>query len=594
MSGNTLAVGGVNENILDVTQFVQQWSDGRANDGFAILPGDLANGTNFLDSEFGVVAFRPQLTVTIDPSATITITDNDETTIDITGNTAGQEQASPAAPINGVVEVTLSTPLPPGHTVTVFYSVEASGSSNAATPFSDFTPVIGSFEIDPGDTTGTFEVPVLEDDLNEGTEDVLVRITGFSISGPNAAAVVDNVRLGTTTDLVDIIDNDATEVTVDVLTSGTETPGTGSGLHSDTVFQVSIDRTSTAPTEVSYTLSSTDSDFIFGSDIATTTTTGTVTIPAGAEFVNFTVNVLDDLINENDESFTFTLDSIVSSNAGITVGTGADRFATDTIEDDDDLEALVDTSADPTADESRFPTTSDNTGTFTISLNFASDRTTTVPFRVFAPFTNGAALPTFFNLDGNPEGADYELIAGPGIVWETPTTGFVTFGPSTTAQSAEITLLATQDFDPTEMNEFAQIVIQDQIVRVPASEGTADLFNPNRPDDFLNPGGSGGPRPDNVAGAGNLDAVEIIDEDFVVSLDPTDTPAVEDGPPISGFDGQFTVLISNPTQVGNTVTVPFTVVNDVNETSTVNTATYGEDYVFTVRNAWFGGDRRSS
>ena len=121
LTGNTLAVGGVNGNILDVTQFVQQWSDGRANDGFAILPGDLANGTNFLDSEFGVIAFRPQLTVTIDPSATITITDNDETTIDITGNTAGQEQASPAAPINGVVEVTLSTPLPPGHTVTVNY-----------------------------------------------------------------------------------------------------------------------------------------------------------------------------------------------------------------------------------------------------------------------------------------------------------------------------------------------------------------------------------------------------------------------------------------------------------------------------------------
>ena len=412
---------------------------------------------------------------------------------------------------------------------------------------------------------------MLEDDLNEGTEDVLVRITGFNVSGPNAAAVADNVRLGTSTDLVDIIDNDATEVTVEVLTSGTESPGTGSGLHTDTVFQVSIDRTSTAPTEVSYTLSSTDSDFVFGSDIATTNTTGTVTIPAGAEFVNFTVNVLDDLINENDESFTFTLDSIVSSNSGITVGTGTDRFATDTIEDDDDLVANVDTSADPTADESRFPATSDNTGTFTIDLNFASDRTTTVPFRVDAPAVNGAALPSGFNTAGNPEGNDYELIAGPGITWVTPTTGFVTFGPSTSPQSTTITLLATQDFDPTEDNELAQIVIEDTISRTGPDPV---LSNPNRPANFL------GTAPVNVGGVDNVAAVQIIDEDFVVSLDPTDSPALEDGPPISGFDGQFTVLISNPTQVGNTVTVPFTVVNDVSETST-DTATYGEDYVFT-------------
>ena len=369
--------------------------------------------------------------------------------------------------------------------------------------------------------------------------------------------------------------------------SGSELPGgplPGGSLHSDSVFRVSIDRVSTADTVVSYTLSSSDSDFVFGSDVAITDPTGsdptgTVTIPAGAQFVDFTVNVLDDLINEDDESFTFTLGSVISSNPGITVATGDDASVTDTIEDDDDLVADVDTSADPTADESRFPITSDNTGTFTISLNFASDRTTTVPFIVTAPFTNGADVPTIFNIEGNPESADYELIAGPGITWVTPTTGFATFGPSETAQSAEITLLATQDFDPTEVNEFAQIAILDSVSLVPGPE-TVDLFNPNRPDDFLNPGGSGGPRLDNVEGAGNLDAVEIIDEDFVVSLDPTDTPAVEDGPPISGFDGQFTVLISNPTQVGNTVTVPFTVVNDASETS-VNTATYGEDYTFT-------------
>ena len=175
---------------VDVTSFVADWSaDPESNFGWAILPGAGLNSAFFFSSEsnvFGGTA-RPELTVTIDTSATITITDNDFTSIDITGNTPGQEQATPNAPINGVVEVTLSNPLPPEHRLQVFYTVSQSNSPNAALANSDFTPVVSSFFIEAGDTTGTFEVPVLEDFLNEGTEDVLVRITNFAVSGPNAA-----------------------------------------------------------------------------------------------------------------------------------------------------------------------------------------------------------------------------------------------------------------------------------------------------------------------------------------------------------------------------------------------------------------------
>ena len=560
-------------NTIDVTSSVIGFQSGLNNFGWAFLANSAFISASFEGTE-GAIEQRPELLVTLSTSATIQINDDDTATIDITGSTPGEEMAAPTPPVDGVVTVELSTALPDANNLTVFYTVNSSGGSAIAN--SDFTPSTGSFVIEGGETVGTFDVTVLEDLLIEGNENVLVNITGFSVSGPNAAAVAGQLSLGTTSELVDIIDDDTTAVSVSVLSSGSETPaGT---LHSDSVFRVEIDRTSTAPTEISFSLSSIDPDFAIGDDIATPAV-ATITIPAGALFADFTVNVLDDLINEDDESYTLTLESIVESNPGITIADGAGASATDIIEDDDDLVAVIDSSANPTASES--PAIGDNIGEFTISLG-ASDRVTTVPFEVFPGSIDGADLPTVFNLAGNPESPDYELIAGAGIVWETPTTGFVTFAASETPQSTTITVVATQDFNPFEGDEIVDIRIVDSIDVVPGP-GTVDLFNPNRPADFL---GTPLPRPDNVDGAGDSAEVDIVEETFVVSLDPSDSPALEDGPPISGFNGQFTVELSNPVQLGNTVTVPFSVASDANlgvpNGSTIDTATYGEDYTFSA------------
>ena len=579
--------------VIDVTNSITAFSGGQDNFGFAIFDTSGGLGTSFFSSDAAGIGARPELTVTIDTSATIHISDNDEAVVAITNTTDAAEETT-----DGIVTVTLTgADLPVGYNLVIPYTVGGGGS---ATPDADFVADSGFITIPGGTNSGTFSVEVLADFLIEGTEDVQVSIGAPTVQAVGADTTVEQalainglITVGTDTETVDILDDDGGTLAVTLVGDGSELPAASGSVdnHTDTVFRISLTgttsagSTSTTATTVSFTITT---DLIDGSDFIAPTVTD-VTIPAFASFVELEIDILDDLLNEFDhgpelaEFLTFTLTpGSVDGNPGITVSP-TDGSATDYIADDDDLVASITAEdEDGIASEvpEHLPTTLQDDGVFTISLNFASDAQTTVPFVINDGYGLGgsvADLPTAFDPDsGNPISPDYELVGGPEIIWETPTSGYAVFGPSETPQSTTITVVATQDFDPTESDEFITIDIVDEILTDSGSDSVA-LNNPNRlPGD-----------PDNVGGAGDSATVTILDETYVVTLDNTDSPAQEDGLGGVGFNGQFTVNISNKTQVGNDVTVAFEIASDVNipginNGSSTNLATYGQDYILTA------------
>ncbi len=519
-------------NKIGVTGVVQNWSNGQANFGWAILPGDTVNGTRVFDSEFGNAALRPRLNVTLSTSATVNILDDDVATLAI--NTSKTVSATEDV-TNGVVTVELNKTVPAGYSVNVNYTVGGGGSALAG---SDYKAKTGSVVIPGGSFTSTFDVEVLMDSLIEGPEDVKVSIDSFTVTGPDpvvAAGLASLVNFGTKTQLVPIIDNDTAAVSVTTQVSGDENPALPTVGKTNPVFRISLSpSTSTTDTTVEYTLSgqATAGDDYSGA------TTGIATIKAGSLFTDITIDLIDDTINESTESLTITLGKI-SGNAGILPGS---MTITDQIEDDDVLTADIEAT-----DKIALENPNSNTGNFKISIG-ASDKATSVPFTIGGGTAQNPTLPLIFPAS-SVSGPDYGLTASPTVTFITATTGTVTFPASKTAQSANIVVTAVQDYIPVGVGE---ALTETVLITL----GT--------------PTGGNGP----IGGNGDVDTVNITDEDFSVTIEKTDSPAREDGPPISGFNGQFTVTIANPTPIGVPVTVPFTIVNG----AALGVATYGADY----------------
>lgn len=528
-------------NNIPVTASVQNWSNGQSNFGWAILPNDTINGTFALDSEFVTAGFRPRLQVTVDTSATVKILDDDTSSINIAKVTNAVEDIT-----NGLVTVEISKTIPAGNNLVIDYEVGTGGSATAG---SDYTAGKGQITITGGSTSSLFQVPVLLDNLIEGNEDVEVKLLGFSVTGPGAAAVQSGLSLGKSVDLVPIIDNDTAKVDVAVLTSGTEGPAGTS--HTDPVFRISLNASSsTLETVVTFTING-GANFVAGQDYVAPSV-GSITIPAGSLFTDFTLDLIDDLVDESSETVTLTLTGLTKFNPGIVLGT---VVATDTIEDDDVLTVDL-VASDAMAKEN--PTS--NKGEFTFSVG-ASDKSTSVPFTV----SGTAALPNFPAKFPSPSvsGPDYGLSGGATLTFTSPTAGTITFPASLTPQTATIDVTAVQDY----------------------------LSEPGAPETVVLTLGTPTNVNGAVNGAGDSDAVTIEDEDFTVRVAKTDSPAAEDGPPLSGSNGQFTVTIANPIPGAN-VLVPFTIVNG----KVAGTATYdgglppGEfgDYVVTGANVSVG------
>ena len=272
-------------------------------------------------------------------SATVTISDDDATTVAITASDAA---ASELGADSGVFLVALDgDKVAPAGGITVTYTV-----SGTATPGADYATLTGTALIPAGQSSVTIPVSVLDDNVVENAETVVVTLSTVNQVG----VTIDPTKTSAT---VTLNDDDATTVSV----SAPDPTGSESGSD-DGQFLVSLDNGKTAPAEgiqVTYTVNGTATS---GADYATLA--GTVTIPAGQSSATIAVDVVQDNVVEAAETVIITLSATNHPAATIHATTNS---ATVTIADDDATTVSI-SATDATASE---PGT--NGGLLTVSLD---------------------------------------------------------------------------------------------------------------------------------------------------------------------------------------------------------------------------------
>ena len=283
---------------------------------------------------------------------------------------------------DGLIEIILDTPDPvyegPGATVdfvvrlsrpdpdapVTFGNYMVAGS---AAPFVDYTPVAEVWTIDPGETSFTISVPLIDDDLDEETETFSLGIGGPTTSDNAFVSGVYHAATGT------ILDDDGLPKL-----SVADAPAATEGAAA--TFAVELSRQSTRPVTVEYAAVADpfggDAAAIPGQDFEAVT--GTLTIPARSTSATVAVPLPDDALDEHTETFWLRL----ADPTGATVddGTGIGM-----IDDDDPLPQLsVGDSGATEGDPIRF----------TVTLTPASGRTVTVPWTTAVSLTGNPASPT--------------------------------------------------------------------------------------------------------------------------------------------------------------------------------------------------------
>ncbi|MFQ5640305.1 MAG: choice-of-anchor D domain-containing protein, partial [bacterium] len=180
----------------------------------------------------------------------------------------------------------------------------------------DYTATSGTLTILAGNTTGTINVAIINDVLDENTETFTV-----DLSNPSNATIADNQGVGT------INDNDIPPT----ITISDETENEDVGTMS---FTVTLSEASSKDISVDFTTS----DGTAGAPDDYTATSGTLAILAGSTTGTIDVTIIDDALIEDTETFTVDLSNPVNA-------TIADNQGVGTILDNDGL--VCDLSVDP-------------------------------------------------------------------------------------------------------------------------------------------------------------------------------------------------------------------------------------------------------
>ena len=364
--------------------------------GFTVqVCGDTAPEPN---ETFTVTISNPQLGGTLDPnasSATATIQNDDGAppTLSVTNDVAAAEGTNPAGagcdpdgngganPVAGstcfVFNVSLSAA--PGQPVTVPYSTQngtATGGGptcNNATGNPDYISQSGSVAFAAAETgPKQISVPVCGDVLNEADETFTVDLQPQGDVNCGVTAANDCVGQGTIQNddpvpTLTILDTSAAEgsaggSTQDCSGGGTPPPPT-TGCE---FFDVHLSVISGQTVTVNY--ASADGTAKSGSDYVGKT--GTLTFPPGEQDEFVRISLVEDTIDEPNESFVVNL-----SGNNPTTATIADGSATGTINDDDPAPKATVTGQ--TKAEGNTATT---TFTFTVTLDAPSSQTATMQY----------------------------------------------------------------------------------------------------------------------------------------------------------------------------------------------------------------------
>ena len=243
-----------------------------------------------------------------DKTAVGTIEDDDDPLVGTGAASAGEGAGS--------VVFSVSLDASPAEDVTVGYTV-SSESGDSATAGVDYTATSsGSLSWDAGDSgddlTQEVSVSIADDTVDEADETFTLTLT----TADNASLPADKTAVGTIED-----DDDP------LVGTGAASAGEGAG---SVVFSVSLDASPAEDVTVGYTVSSESGDSATAGVDYTATSSGSLTIAAGATSGSISVSIADDAVDEADETFTLTLTT--ADNASLP----ADKTAVGTIEDDDD------------------------------------------------------------------------------------------------------------------------------------------------------------------------------------------------------------------------------------------------------------------
>lgn len=380
-------------------------SDYVAAQGTVLIPAGQTSATFTVDlrddnavegpEDFRVTLSNPLGATLARDQATGTIIDDDVTPFVTIGAAAVREGNS------GSTKATLTLLLnrPGAQPITVFYST-ANGTALAG---SDYTSTTGNVTIPAGTTIHTFTVDVLGDTLIEGDEDFVVNLTGIL-----------NGALRGTSGLVTIIDDETPTPSLTVSNAIIKEGDAGtsfaeflvqlSNVHNtDVTFaystastpQVTIGDVTVAEGNVgtslatftvylsSPTFQAVTLDYATGGGNALpgldyVTTSGTVTVPAGATQATFTVPIVGNSTPEGNRNFFVNL-SRPTGGAVILRGQ-----STATIVDDDALRVSV---GDAVVREGDLGTTT--IATFTVYLNAPSPLNNPVRVTYTSPFGTG-------------------------------------------------------------------------------------------------------------------------------------------------------------------------------------------------------------
>lgn len=252
---------------------------------------------------------------------------------------------------------------------------------------SDYEGRSGTLTFNPGETSKSFTIPIIDDTHDEFDEQFEVKLH---------TAVFANI--GIPNDLViTIVDNDQPPSVQFQAPTYQVNEAVAGGL---ATINVSLSAISGKPISVTY--SSADVTTSAGQDY--TATTGVLRFDPGQTQRSFTVAILNDSLDEHDESVKLALSNPINAN----LGTPAD--ATLTILDDDPLPSVQFNPTTVSVDEVGGQVN------FTATLSAPSGRVVSVPYAI----TGGTAS----------AGEDY-----------ISTTGVLVFAPGQTSQSFAVTIL---------------------------------------------------------------------------------------------------------------------------------------------------------
>jgi len=322
-------------------------------------------------------------------AATLTIVDDDEApTVQFGSATYSVGEGAGAATINATLSAASA----------VLITVDYATSDGTAEAGDDYTAISGTLSFAPGQTNQSFAVTILDDELDEPDETFI-----FTLSNPV------NATLGTPyTATLTVVDDD--EPPTVQFGSATYSVGEGAGA-------ATLNATLSAASAVSVTVDYATTDGTAEKDSDYVAVSGTLSFAPGQTNQSFAVAILDDELDEPDETLTFTL----SNPASATLGTPS--TATLTIVDNDEPPTVQFGSATYSVGE----------GAGTATINATLSAASAVPVTVDYDASDGTA----------EAGDDYTAIGGT-----------LSFAPGQTNQSFAVAILDDALDEPDETLTF--------------------------------------------------------------------------------------------------------------------------------------------